>query len=84
LSNAQHDPALPSTTPAVRVRAAHRRLDWRRSSYSGGANNCVEAAPDAAFVRIRDSKSVRGPLLTVAPVAWREFLGRMSTERLGG
>ncbi|MDI2125182.1 DUF397 domain-containing protein [Yinghuangia seranimata] len=49
-------------------------MAWHRSSYSGGANNCVEAAPDAAFVHVRDSKSVRGPVLSLTPAAWGEFL----------
>ncbi|MCF2526178.1 DUF397 domain-containing protein [Yinghuangia soli] len=77
MSNAQHDPASPGTSVAADVAAAHAGLPWHRSTYSGGANNCVEAAGSGASVRVRDSKSVPGPMLAVAPAAWGEFLGRV-------
>ncbi|WP_425245390.1 DUF397 domain-containing protein [Streptomyces sp. NEAU-NA10] len=35
---------------------AHAR--WRRSSYSGGANDCVEIAELDEFVAVRDSKNI--------------------------
>ena len=31
---------------------------WRKSSYSGGANDCVEVAELGAYVAVRDSKRV--------------------------
>lgn len=80
MSNAQHDPASLSTPLAGPVAAAHPGLPWHRSTYSGGANNCVEAAGRGQFVRIRDSKSVPGPMLAVAADAWSEFLGRVSVD----
>ncbi|KOX45832.1 MULTISPECIES: DUF397 domain-containing protein [Streptomyces] len=30
---------------------------WRRSSYSGGANDCVEIADLGAYAAVRDSKA---------------------------
>jgi hypothetical protein len=48
--------------------------EWRKSSYSGGANNaCVEvAAADAVLVR--DTTDQRGAMLSIAPSAWTAFL----------
>jgi len=36
-------------------------LTWRKSSYSGGGENCVELADGA----VRDSKNPAGPVLSV-------------------
>ncbi|WP_406137758.1 DUF397 domain-containing protein [Streptomyces sp. NBC_01089] len=50
------------------------RPDWFKSSYSGSeGDNCVEVAirPDA--VRVRDSKDIRRPALTLSPAAWAAF-----------
>ncbi|MFD8379732.1 DUF397 domain-containing protein [Streptomyces sp. NPDC059679] len=49
-------------------------LEFRKSSYSNGDNECVEVAtnhPDT--VAIRDSKHPEGPILRVAPAAWTAF-----------
>ncbi|RDG38426.1 DUF397 domain-containing protein [Streptomyces corynorhini] len=51
---------------------------WRRSSYSTGANNCVESArsgPDALVVR--DSKEARRPPLSFSGSAWSCFLSAL-------
>lgn len=54
-------------------------LVWRKSSYSnGGGGNCVEVA-FAEVVAVRDSKNVDGPVITIAPAAWRAFVGRHSS-----
>jgi hypothetical protein len=52
---------------------------WLRSSYSTGANNCVETArpasgPWAGLLAVRDSKAPAGPALLFTPASWREFL----------
>ncbi|WP_438491865.1 DUF397 domain-containing protein [Streptomyces asiaticus] len=51
---------------------------WRKSSYSGGANDCVEIADltDTAYaaVAIRDSKNPRGGILIVSPAAFASFV----------
>jgi hypothetical protein len=47
---------------------------WRKSSYSQGANtNCVEVAFAPEVVGVRDSKKV-APRLAFTPTAWRAFL----------
>ncbi|MDX3760107.1 DUF397 domain-containing protein [Streptomyces sp. AK02-04a] len=40
------------------------RAQWRKSTYSGGANDCVEVAELGKRAAVRDSKDInRGPLL---------------------
>ncbi|MCA1606633.1 MAG: DUF397 domain-containing protein [Acidobacteria bacterium] len=46
-------------------------VGWRTSSYSG---NCVEVAPAADGVLVRDSKDPAGPTLGVTTAQWRAFL----------
>lgn len=49
--------------------------EFRKSSLSGGGNDCVEVAtnlPD--LVAVRDSKDPFGPALVFSPVAWSDFL----------
>ncbi|MDX2544711.1 DUF397 domain-containing protein [Streptomyces sp. WI04-05B] len=49
---------------------------FRKSSFSGAENNCVEVATVATGGRaVRDSKGqVGGPLLTFGPGGWQAFL----------
>ncbi|MFG3257643.1 DUF397 domain-containing protein [Streptomyces sp. NPDC048172] len=53
-------------------------LRWRRSSYSTGANNCVEAARnDDGRLAVRDSKQARdgdGHVLLFGSTAWASFV----------
>ncbi|MGH3328452.1 MAG: DUF397 domain-containing protein [Streptomycetales bacterium] len=52
------------------------RAAWRKSSYSGSDNNCVEVAPLAGGRwAVRDSKDRRGPALVCTPAGWRAFVG---------
>ena len=51
---------------------------WLRSSYSTGANNCVETArpvsgPWAGLLAVRDSKDPAGPALLFSPGSWARF-----------
>ncbi|MFI8950418.1 DUF397 domain-containing protein [Streptomyces sp. NPDC053750] len=51
---------------------------WLRSSYSTGANNCVETARPAAgrwagLLAVRDSKNPAGPALLFSPESWASF-----------
>ncbi|MEU6377287.1 DUF397 domain-containing protein [Streptomyces sp. NPDC046909] len=51
---------------------------WLRSSYSTGANNCVETArpltgPQAGLLAVRDSKNPSGPALLFSPESWAGF-----------
>jgi hypothetical protein len=49
---------------------------WRRSSYSGGDNNCVEVAVAASgsAITVRDSKNPGGGTLSLRPREWRTFM----------
>ncbi|MFF0113346.1 DUF397 domain-containing protein [Streptomyces prasinus] len=63
---------LPASTDLHGVR-------WLRSSYSTGANNCVETArpasgPGAGLLAVRDSKDPAGPALLISPGSWAEFV----------
>jgi Domain of unknown function (DUF397) len=58
---------------------------WRKSSYSNGQANCVEAttgAPDGHVVAVRDSKVPAGATLVFAPSAWRRFTGTVKAARI--
>ncbi|WP_406728699.1 DUF397 domain-containing protein [Streptomyces sp. GD-15H] len=66
---------LPSSTDLHGVR-------WLRSSYSTGANNCVETArpatgPGAGLLAVRDSKDPAGPALLISPASWAEFVAAL-------
>jgi hypothetical protein len=47
---------------------------WRKSSYSGGGNQCVEVASVGAAVAVRDSKNPQGGHLAFGARDWRAFL----------
>ncbi|MFJ7135217.1 DUF397 domain-containing protein [Streptomyces fungicidicus] len=69
-------PAPPRTIPSS---PALRDARWLRSSYSTGANNCVETARPTAgalagLLAVRDSKAPDGPALLFSPGSWTEFL----------
>ncbi|GAA3868648.1 hypothetical protein GCM10023084_22290 [Streptomyces lacrimifluminis] len=55
---------------------------FRKSSYSGQENNCVEVATRAVGGRaVRDSKDqAGGPMLTFAPGSWQAFLTGAKAE----
>lgn len=46
---------------------------WRKSSYSGSGNACVEVADVPGGAVIRDSKDPAGPALTFTAAAWSAF-----------
>jgi Domain of unknown function (DUF397) len=47
---------------------------WRKSSYSGSGNNCVEVAQVAGGCAVRDSKDPHGARLTFSACAWTAFV----------
>ncbi|GGP38585.1 DUF397 domain-containing protein [Saccharothrix coeruleofusca] len=49
------------------------QTEWRTSSYSGNANECVEVALDAARARIRDTKARGGGTLTFTSAGFAAF-----------
>jgi hypothetical protein len=56
-------------------------LAWFKSSYSGAeGGQCVEIAAGTAAVHVRDSKHAAGPVLTVSPEAWADFVRLASAE----
>ncbi|WP_075736480.1 DUF397 domain-containing protein [Streptomyces acidiscabies] len=62
--------ALPRNVPSA---SALHEARWLRSSYSTGANNCVETAPYSGLLAVRDSKSPTGPALLFTQGSWTEF-----------
>ncbi|MES4889362.1 DUF397 domain-containing protein [Streptomyces sp. NPDC096012] len=68
--------ALPRNVPAS---TDLHDVRWLRSSYSTGANNCVEtgrphAGPGAGLLAVRDSKVPAGPALLFSPESWTGFV----------
>jgi hypothetical protein len=47
------------------VRDEESRTRWRKSSRSGGGENCVEVAPGDPVSAVRDSKNPDGSVLGV-------------------
>ncbi|MEU9100450.1 DUF397 domain-containing protein [Streptomyces sp. NPDC048361] len=64
-------------TPTTRDASA---LVWFKSSYSSSSegDSCVEIAVAPGIVNIRDSKTIRGPQLALAPAAWADFVAYAS------
>ena len=55
---------------------------WRKSSYSGQGNTCVEVAALPGGGRaVRDSMDPQGPVLWFTSTAWREFIKKVRQER---
>ncbi|HEX3784522.1 MAG TPA: DUF397 domain-containing protein [Pseudonocardiaceae bacterium] len=50
------------------------KLVWRKSSYSGGAQNCHEVAWGDKAVYSRDSKNPAGGTIQTTPKAWAAFV----------
>lgn len=49
--------------------------EWRRSSFSGPTNDCVEVRSMHSHLDVRDSKDPEGAMLTFTAQAWRAFVG---------
>lgn len=58
-------------------------LHWFKSSYSDSnePGDCVETAPTAATIHVRDSTNAAGPRLTLSPAAWSSFVAPLSTAQ---
>jgi hypothetical protein len=50
-------------------------LRWRTARGSAGNGACVEVAPAAGTILIRDSKDREGPVVQYTGNSWRAFLG---------
>ena len=46
---------------------------WRKSSYSGGDNNCVEVGATGESIAVRDTKDRRGGALQFSASQWQSF-----------
>ncbi|MEV7019754.1 DUF397 domain-containing protein [Streptomyces sp. NPDC093991] len=58
------------------------RLTWFKSSYSGDeGGECVEIAPDATAIHVRDSKDRGGPRLAFTRSAWSRFVAGLGRDR---
>jgi hypothetical protein len=47
---------------------------WRKSSRSANTSDCVEVAPAAAVIGVRDTKDRAAGHLVITPRAWSVFL----------
>jgi hypothetical protein len=50
---------------------------WRKSSHSGGGQQCVEVAGLDTTVVVRDSKNPDGSKLAFPPRTWSDFIDRI-------
>lgn len=55
---------------------------WRKSSYSGVRENCVEVADLPGATAMRDSKHPDAAHLTFPPAEWAAFLRSVGEARL--
>ncbi|WP_020670683.1 DUF397 domain-containing protein [Amycolatopsis nigrescens] len=56
-------------------------MNWQKSSYSGGGEECVEVALEPAEVGVRDTKDRDGGQLTFTPSAWYAFCHTLAPTR---
>jgi hypothetical protein len=62
-------------------------LDWRKARRSANNGACVELAPAAEQILVRDSKDKNGPIIGYSQYSWRLFVasaktGHFDPERL--
>lgn len=57
--------------------------DWFKSSYSSGAENCLESAKVPGLVPVRDSKAKQGPALAFTQDAWGTFIDHVKRGDFG-
>ncbi|WP_190821882.1 DUF397 domain-containing protein [Saccharopolyspora pogona] len=58
------------------------RVSWRKSSYSGGGNACVEIGVAPAVVGVRDTKDRSYGTLAVTPERFADFLTAIKAGKL--
>ncbi|WSK32675.1 DUF397 domain-containing protein [[Kitasatospora] papulosa] len=69
------------TTAPHDVDLAHTR--WRKSSYSGGANDCVEVAELSEHAAVRDSKDIGRQPLLFSKAAMRALVSGIARGPIG-
>ncbi|MFC8716768.1 DUF397 domain-containing protein [Kitasatospora sp. NPDC057198] len=57
-------------------------IAWRKSSYSSGNGQCVEAAFLSDDVATRDSKDPTGPVLVFPAASWAAFVTAVQADEL--
>lgn len=63
-----------------------RFIDWRKSTLSGGGDNCVEVAvatDGSGAVGVRDSKNPKGPVLVFSSSEWAAFVDGVRLGEFG-
>ena len=64
--------------------ASSKFANWRKSSRSGGGDNCVEVAfADDGTVGVPDSKDRTGDVLEFTPAEWEAFTGGIRDGEFG-
>jgi hypothetical protein len=48
-------------------------MNWRKTTYSNGGENCVETASGSGVVLVRDTKDRDGGTLAFSAGAWERF-----------
>lgn len=65
-------------TDASHIRVVDTRGRWRKSSYSGGQGNCVQAiVTELDIVPVRDSKRPVGAVLQFGRTTWSHFIAHL-------
>jgi hypothetical protein len=65
------------------MKASLGQAAWRTSSYSGGAQNCIQVAGTlTGAVAVRDSKDPGGPALVLTPAAWRALTHEVKNHEI--
>lgn len=67
-----HFPIKPIQFPP----SSNYTLNWTKSSLSSANGNCVEVADlSGDFIKVRNSRDIKGPVLRFTPAEWDAFLG---------
>jgi hypothetical protein len=53
---------------------------WKISSYSTGANNCIETASAGCVVGVRDTKDRDRGIVAVGAPAWARFVASLKSD----
>jgi Domain of unknown function (DUF397) len=54
-------------------------LEWRKARRSVNNGACVELAPAAGQILVRDSKDQDGPIIAYSEYSWRLFVAAAKT-----
>lgn len=57
-------------------------VTYRKSTYSGGHNNCVEAGHVLGAIAVRDSKNPQAGTHVFTSDSWQAFLHAIRTDQL--